>query len=66
MYNNSKQPCALHLFFLGWGGGGGGGGGLQVRVHSAQGTTQFVDHQLVHSAQGTTQFVDHQLALTHE
>ena len=42
MYNNSKQPCALPLFFL----AGGGGGGMQVRVHSAQGTTQFVDHKL--------------------
>ena len=41
MYNNSKQPCALPLFFL-----GGGGGGGQVRVHSAQGATQFVDHKL--------------------
>ena len=40
MYNNSKQPCALPLFFLGVGGGG------QVRVHSAQGATQFVDHKL--------------------
>ena len=27
-------------------GGGGGGGGGGVRVHSAQGTTQFVDHKL--------------------
>ena len=46
MCNNSKQPCALPLFFLRWGGGGGGGGGGQVRVHSAQGATQFVDHKL--------------------
>ena len=35
-----------------WGGGGGGeytffgGGGGGGRVHSAQGTTQFVDHKL--------------------
>ena len=43
------------LFFCGEGGGGeqgtlffwrGGGGGGGVRVHSAQGTTQFVDHKL--------------------
>ena len=40
MYNNSKQPCAPPLFV------GGGGGEGQVRVHSAQGTTQFVDHKL--------------------
>ena len=33
-----KLPCA-HFFF--WGGGGMGG-----RVHSVQGTTQFVDHKL--------------------
>ena len=39
MYNNSNQPCAPLFFF-------GGGGGGQVRVHSAQGTTQFVDHKL--------------------
>ena len=39
MYNNSNQPCAPPFFSL-WGGGG------QVRVHSAQGTTQFVDHKL--------------------
>ena len=39
MYNYSKQPFALPLFlFL-------GGGGGQVRVHSAQGATQFVDHK---------------------
>ena len=35
-----KLPCAL--FFVGGRGGGGGGG----RVHSAQRTTQFVDHKL--------------------
>ena len=37
-----KLPCA-HFFFFG---GGGGGGGRGARIHSAQGTTQFVDHKL--------------------
>ena len=36
-----KLSCAAFFFFF-WGGGGGGGG----RLHSAQGTTQFVDHKL--------------------
>ena len=49
-----KLPSVL--FFVGdggWGGGGGAagytfffGGGVGGRVHSAQGTTQFVDHKL--------------------
>ena len=38
-----KLPSVLFFFFFFGGGGGGGGGG---RVHSAQGTTQFVDHKL--------------------
>ena len=33
----------VFFFFFGGGGGGGGGG---VRVHSAHGTMQFVDHKL--------------------
>ena len=46
-----KLPSVL--FLRGWGGGGGAGytfflegGGRAGRVHSAQGTTQFVDHKL--------------------
>ena len=51
-----KLPSVLFFFFFFfWGGGRGGGsavytfsfgGGGGGRVHSAQGTTQFVDHKL--------------------
>ena len=52
-----KLPSVLFFFFFFFWGGGGGGGGRQCtlfllggggggRVHSAQGTTQFVDHKL--------------------
>ena len=52
-----KLPSVL--FFLRGGGGGGGGsvhfffwrGGGGGRVHSAQGTTQFVDHKLTRTIQ---------------